>query len=943
MHLPMDFLSFTQDRVVKRALSGAGLPGIGFALAVLLSMFLALAAQAQTDSSSGTSSTVPTLTIVSSSATATEGDEVTYTVTASSAPSSALPVVVHVRAHGETTDTRTVAEVLLPAGATTVTLRLEEFTDEIDESPVNVTLTLAGGTGYSVGDPSEATVSIDYPSISDALATPTPTPTPAVSPPDAPSGVSISVPTINSFTVSWTAETGKTYRVEREAAFLFSYSVWQTVTDNPSGGTFTESGLPCGLFYVYRVRAKAVGSAYSDGTKVVGPAQSCTAVKTTTMRGVRTPNSPVRKLRLVTDNPTETSIQIRLLFFHNPADESDGTYSPVFGMKKYRVDRTQRVDPSSGLLPEHWPDPTSNPNYRMERTESEFHWTGLHCGSNYFFRALGHGNGADFLHDWGNIWSNAVHGSTRGCTKPQVDVIPLPQRRARLRWGSISGASSYDVRVAKPGEAMGDKVPEGCNASYAATANATAYQCDIPLDNIIGTDGLDDVDTGEGFRVRVTVNFSDTTKASQYSDVIIVDSPIRSVNGDSRGLNRYGKMVVKWNPAGSNAQYTVRWRPVVVGDTLAPNLHDNYDWQPTAWELTAKGTVRDWKSKTTTDLHYTVGSSDEDGVVVMGLIYAVQLNYVIDEEKYFSARERYAWVSNRRGGYGLFYSGERVGSFPLNFPLDDPLAPNDKTYAYRTCTDTFAQDTDRGAQWEALIDHAFDQWERATDGLVALDHALDEDGNKAPCTDFTELTQRIRDRVIPELLEQTTGTIDLSPIRQELLEIIWLYTDLIDEDWERSEIILVDDVDGHVAVLFHVGAFPELAEDLGFNSCIFLPKQPACSKHTRYDGNTTTDIFLRRSLFLASISNPEQYDPLIIPSVKFNKCSTEKSAAYYTLVHEAGHALGIREGRGRVPDPGLIDHPKSMDSVMSFEHNPYCSPHPLDIMAIHALYQTLPE
>ena len=79
--------------------------------------------------------------------------------------------VVHVRAHGEVMDTRTVAEVLLPAGATTVTLRLEEFTDEIDESPVNVTLTLAGGTGYSVGDPSEATVSIDYPSYSDTLAT----------------------------------------------------------------------------------------------------------------------------------------------------------------------------------------------------------------------------------------------------------------------------------------------------------------------------------------------------------------------------------------------------------------------------------------------------------------------------------------------------------------------------------------------------------------------------------------------------------------------------------------------------------------------------------------------------------------------------------------------------------------------------------------------------
>ena len=77
--------------------------GIGFVLAALLSMFLALAAQAQTDSGSS-SSTAPTLIIAVSSATTAEGDEVTYTVTAGSAPSSALPVVVHVRAHGEVMD-----------------------------------------------------------------------------------------------------------------------------------------------------------------------------------------------------------------------------------------------------------------------------------------------------------------------------------------------------------------------------------------------------------------------------------------------------------------------------------------------------------------------------------------------------------------------------------------------------------------------------------------------------------------------------------------------------------------------------------------------------------------------------------------------------------------------------------------------------------------------
>ena len=109
--------AFARRNVDRNVRSGVGRFGIGYVLAVLLSMFLVLAAQAQTDSGGSSSSTVPTLTIAVSSATATEGDEVTYTVTASSAPSSALPVVVHVRAYGEVMDTRTVAEVLLPAGA----------------------------------------------------------------------------------------------------------------------------------------------------------------------------------------------------------------------------------------------------------------------------------------------------------------------------------------------------------------------------------------------------------------------------------------------------------------------------------------------------------------------------------------------------------------------------------------------------------------------------------------------------------------------------------------------------------------------------------------------------------------------------------------------------------------------------------------------------------
>ena len=922
-------------------------PGIGFVLAALLSTFLALAAQAQTDTGSGTSSTVPTLTIVSSSATATEGEEVTYTVTAGSAPSSALPVVVHVRAHGEVMDTRTVAEVFLPAGATTVTLRLEEFTDEIDESPVNVTLTLAGGTGYSVGDPAEATVSIDYPSDSGTQATSAPTPTPAVSPPDAPSGVSITAPSINSFTVSWTAEAGKTYRLEREAAYLFKYRVWQVVADNLSAGSYTESGLPCGLYYLFQVRAKAAGSAYGVGAKKIGSAQRCPS---TSSDGSRVTRDHVSwpKLRLVTDSPTENRIQIRLLL-HGPRGNEE-QYTPIpasLGLTDFQVERATQGTSNTNVV---WPaaTPAGDSIFRMTKQVAEFYWTGLACGSDYYFRARG-GKKVDPTDpnssiDWGH-WSTdadasptyvsslAVHGSTRGCSRlaaPVVDVIPLPRRRMLVSWGRDDQAATFILQVRRQ------------NGFWPSTANsANSYVIDNPdSGNPSKEFELDDIlRNGDGFADYASFDFrlmsvhgSDPSKNSAHSHFTIVDSPIVSVNGDSRGLSRYGRMRVTWNSVGSDAQYTVRWRPVVAGDSLISN-HSSYDWEPTEWKSTDAGSFKDWRAKTTTESEYTIETTADQFGPVIGQIYAVQLNYSLGAAKYYSARERYAWVSNRRGGY-IFNGGERVGSFPLNYPLDDPLAPNSKTYAYRICSDTFAHDEEvKLADWTTLIVHAFEQWELATDGLVMMERAVDENGDVAPCADYSRLLKAVKERI--ELTLDSGLPLRLNDIAM-FLETLSYYTDFDEEDRQRNEIIMLDDVVGDVPYIKKYGVFPGLAKELGFANCIF--EAPACAPR-RTTGfpvvaeYTTIDILIKRSEL--------EDDPLTVPVVTFNTCNTPSNEAYYTLVHEAGHALGIRYARDNPPNSLLISHSGISDSVMSYEGTPSCSPHPLDIMAIFALYQSV--
>ena len=99
---------------------------IGFVLAVLLSMVFAVAAHAQTDGSESG----PALTIASSHATATKGEEVTFTLTASSAPSSDILVNFQVEMRGNSLDRTATAAVRLAAGESITRLSLDTGTPQ---------------------------------------------------------------------------------------------------------------------------------------------------------------------------------------------------------------------------------------------------------------------------------------------------------------------------------------------------------------------------------------------------------------------------------------------------------------------------------------------------------------------------------------------------------------------------------------------------------------------------------------------------------------------------------------------------------------------------------------------------------------------------------------------------------------------------------------------
>ena len=114
--------------------------------------------------------------------------------------------------------------------------------------------------------------------------------------------------------------------------------------------------------------------------------------------------------------------------------------------------------------------------------------------------------------------------------------------------------------------------------------------------------------------------------------------------------------------------------------------------------------------------------------------------------------------------------------------------------------------------------------------------------------------------------------------------------------------------------------------------------------------------------------------PVMPSNVKFNTCidggiphpmdndrRNDRFSVYATVVHEAGHALGLSSINypifGNVPDEA--SHPTIPDAVMNYDSSaesifpgwgalnashvePDCSPHPFDVMAIFALYGRVP-
>jgi hypothetical protein len=221
----------------------------------------------------------PSVSIAVSPASVSEdgATNLTYTVTRSLNLSS--PTTVNITTSGTATSgsdyTGAVATIVIPAGATTATFTIDPSVDGTVEADETVIMTVAAGTGYTVGVPASATATIlndDVPSATIAVA-------PAsVSEDGAPNLIytitlnqaNPSAATSLNYTIGGTATNGTDYATITSPLVIAAGATTGTITVNPTADATIEADetviltLAAGTGYTVGVPNSATGTILND-------------------------------------------------------------------------------------------------------------------------------------------------------------------------------------------------------------------------------------------------------------------------------------------------------------------------------------------------------------------------------------------------------------------------------------------------------------------------------------------------------------------------------------------------------------------------------------------------------------------------------------------------------------------------------------------------------
>ncbi len=531
-----------------------------------------------------------------------------------------------------------------------------------------------------------------------------------------------------------------------------------------------------------------------------------------------------------------------------------------------------------------------------------------------------------------------------------LDVTPHEGRKINLCWTPVSGACGYTVSATHD--------PTASSPAYTTVkdiASGSSTNLVIDLDDIYGTTPKVGLGNHKAFGLKVKVEQEVTGTTLESDMIIIIDTPITKATTKDQAS---GALEVEWNSISSilgttdsNGEYDLRYRK-------------------------SKLSYKNWPS--TGGIYFEVPSDPEPNAsspqliesLATNAVYGLQLvfrdfgpsNAADDDTWVFAARHAYAWVSDR-----AVSDNSRVAGVPVLSRIKGT------TYTYKTCESTFDLDGRFGSlgggtgTWASLIEEAFRQWQDAlSTDLIKIEHDTD------PCVDYQTVAEAIYERY-RDLINQEAELITYT--RKKLLDLIDQFLQTSDQQQieprikekvdpvysvhlDQNEIKMYDDVQGIEGYSLPQDVFMEISQYIGHRyECWYKIKRDRlgtvvrnaagqiqreldpnvlmCYGEYREAGQPLSgDIWIRRSKFTS--------DPLAVPSsdAMFNQCGSgnragDDKSAYQSFLHEVGHALGIGGAAGL---EGGHSQPE-VASVVNYQAESDCAPHPLDIMALYALYQ----
>ena len=511
---------------------------------------------------------------------------------------------------------------------------------------------------------------------------------------------------------------------------------------------------------------------------------------------------------------------------------------------------------------------------------------------------------------------------------PSIDLVPHPNRKVVLSWiGDSTVDGEFELWAAETGATL----------SKLGDFDNLPFEHSITLDDVVNSKGLADEDQFT-FEIR-SRPIDGAYITAETVTVTIIDTPIISINGSSDGDAMSGKAVIKWS-YDEGATYGIRYRKMA-------DDHTQLDWLPTGAVDSEDWTVEPNLTPPVTppEAQFTIEGldGDEQPKLELGELYAVQIYYTRGNTTTFAARESYVWPYHT---YPI--RGDRVASFPY-----DNARLETKTFSYNFCWHTFPSGAEES--WSQLVTHALAQWELATDNEITIERVADE---CAGYERFVDEISLILADTVPDLSSLTKGESEAAVSRVlgnfEKYGISVSEVDATEEvALNVSDIRMVDDRKETIDPLKRAMVFDEISIRVGYKLC--MPEKTCTKLEYRGTGFILVgDILLYRSEFPDRVMLEESaWSPKgefnkenVVPN-RFNSCaavSSDSAKAYDSVVHEAGHALGLlyaneASTKNNHPNKELIDSIMNNSSALWGIYD-RCSPHPLDIMAIYAIYQT---